>query len=193
MNNVFEYYLNQEKTYTSIFYQNIFTDKELQKIIDLGDSLSFEEAKIGEGNTSTKLRKTSLAFIPVNNENVWLFRKFSEIIVDANTKFFHFDISKIQALQYSVYNEGDFYSTHVDTQDLYYSGERKISFTLQLTNENDYEGGNLILKDKPGSSKTIRKKGTLTLFNSMLAHEVSPVTFGTRKAVVGWVLGPAFK
>ena len=35
-----------------------------------------------------------------------------------------------------------------------------------------------------------RKRGCIALFDSKTLHRVMPVTKGTRKALVGWCLGP---
>ena len=42
-------------------------------------------------------------------------------------------------------------------------------------------------------TETKRKKGTIIFFPSYTLHEVTKVTKGTRRALVGWATGPAFK
>ena len=68
---------------------------------------------------------------------------------------------------------------------------RKISFSI-LLNDN-FEGGDLELYkfgDKPDTMKM--KKNSILFFPSFILHRVTPVTSGTRKALVGWVHGPNF-
>jgi PKHD-type hydroxylase len=62
-----------------------------------------------------------------------------------------------------------------------------------LSDPEEYEGGELLLKTSAFPIKTLNKKGTIIFFPSYVLHEVTPVTKGTRKTLVGWVLGPNFK
>ena len=71
---------------------------------------------------------------------------------------------------------------------------RKLSFVLQLSDPDDYEGGNTQLIDEGGSTYFLpRKKGTMALFDSRTQHRVLKVTKGMRKSLVGWTVGPRWK
>ena len=79
---------------------------------------------------------------------------------------------------------------------MYYTaskGTRKLSFSLLLSDSDDYEGGDLLLHTQIQPTETKRKKGTIIFFPSYTLHEVTKVTKGTRCALVGWATGPAFK
>jgi predicted 2-oxoglutarate/Fe(II)-dependent dioxygenase YbiX len=61
---------------------------------------------------------------------------------------------------------------------------------VQLSDPDDYEGGNLQLLDEAGNSYIApRKRGTVILFDSRTQHRVLKVTKGTRKSLVGWCVG----
>lgn len=67
---------------------------------------------------------------------------------------------------------------------------RKLSFSLQLSGPDDYEGGNVQFIDEAGKSYFApRKRGTIVLFDSRTQHRVLKVTKGVRKSIVGWVVG----
>ena len=71
---------------------------------------------------------------------------------------------------------------------------RKLSFSIQLSDPDDYEGGNLQLLDEGGSNYLApRQRGCICLFDSRTQHRVLKVTKGTRKSIVGWVVGPRWK
>jgi PKHD-type hydroxylase len=71
---------------------------------------------------------------------------------------------------------------------------RKLSFVLQLSDPEDYEGGNLQLLDESGSTYFApRQKGTMILFDSRTQHRVLKVKKGVRKSIVGWTVGPRWK
>ena len=71
---------------------------------------------------------------------------------------------------------------------------RKLSFVLQLSDPNDYEGGNLQLLNEAGKTYIApRKRGTIILFDSRTQHRVIKVRSGVRKSLVGWTVGPRWK
>ena len=71
---------------------------------------------------------------------------------------------------------------------------RKLSFALQLSDPDDYEGGNMQCMDESGKSYfTPRKRGCMVLFDSRTPHRVLKVTKGIRKSLVGWTVGPRWK
>ena len=71
---------------------------------------------------------------------------------------------------------------------------RKLSFTLQLSDPDDYEGGNVQLINEANQNYIApRQRGTIILFDSRTQHRVLKVTKGTRRSIVGWVVGPRWK
>jgi PKHD-type hydroxylase len=70
---------------------------------------------------------------------------------------------------------------------------RKLSISIQLTDPNEYEGGELYLYDDDKGTVMDKTQGTLILFPSYVLHEVVPVTKGTRNSLVTWVTGKQFK
>lgn len=80
-------------------------------------------------------------------------------------------------------------------------GTRKLSFSVQLSPPDAYRGGDLefaLYSEGYGAhnaaqAEAARQQGTLILFPAFHLHRVSPVTEGTRDALVGWLHGPAFR
>lgn len=64
---------------------------------------------------------------------------------------------------------------------------------MQLSDEDDYVGGDLELMFGDEPQKMIRKRGTILCFPSYVLHRVTPVTEGTRYSLVAWITGPQFK
>jgi PKHD-type hydroxylase len=64
---------------------------------------------------------------------------------------------------------------------------------LQLTDPEEYEGGQTYLITSQEPFPIAKEKGSITFFPSYTLHEVKPVTKGTRKALVGWIHGPRWK
>lgn len=68
---------------------------------------------------------------------------------------------------------------------------RKLSFSIQLSDPRSYQGGDLEIFGEPLGSAP-RDQGALIVFPSYTIHRVSPVTDGSRHALVGWITGPNF-
>ena len=68
-------------------------------------------------------------------------------------------------------------------------------WTVQLSNGDDYEGGDFQLRDGTGEGldNSIYNRGSILVFPSFLLHRVTPVTSGTRKTLVAWFEGKRFK
>ena len=73
---------------------------------------------------------------------------------------------------------------------------RKLSMTVNLTNPNNYAGGNLKFdlgahagKKRFKVCEEIRPQGSIIIFPSFTYHCVTPVTRGTRYSLVLWSLG----
>ena len=119
-------------------------------------------------------------------------------------------ISQIEMLKYTAVEEedkrGDHYDWHTDAEILpnYNTPQmfvecpkftRKITVILQLSDSEDYEGGNLEVANPDGSnalaefSLAARQAGTVIVFPSYLQHRITPVTKGERKSVVMWMNG----
>ena len=121
-------------------------------------------------------------------------RDLNNFIQKANENHFGFgDIQVTEQAQFTEYPEGGFYDWHMDC-DLIMKHEppvRKISMTLVLSPETDFEGGGLELA-KPGQIMR-PKQGHAVFFASFVMHRVVPVTKGLRKSLVLWFGGEPFK
>ena len=71
---------------------------------------------------------------------------------------------------------------------------RKLSFIMQLSDPDDYEGGNVILLTEGGQKYVVpRQRGTVIIFDSRTMHCVNKVKKGLRKSLVAWAVGPRWK
>jgi len=66
---------------------------------------------------------------------------------------------------------------------------RKLSVSIQLSDPEDYEGGDLELLYGTEPQKLDRSRGALIVFPSFMLHRVTPVTRGARWSLVAWLLG----
>ena len=181
---------------------------------DMGDS------KLINDVLDKNIRKSKNTWIPTHH---WITGWLWHYVEMANRNNFLYDISYIESesMQYASYGVGEYYHWHTDssiavhykpqfqtsaresTKDDNYLKERaaiknelvrKISFSLQLSDPDDYEGGNIQFIDESNQNYIApRQKGSLIIFDSRTKHRVCKVRSGVRKSIVGWVVGPRWK
>tara|TARA_B100001250_G_scaffold191211_1_gene164313 strand:- start:270 stop:944 length:675 start_codon:yes stop_codon:yes gene_type:complete len=155
----------------------------------------YDSSGVIEGHKSdNNFRQSDIVFRQVEWVNALMFG----YIHRANYYNFGYDLSKVdyEEIQMTKYKKGDYYKKHIDfgfdRDQLAHT--RKLSSTLQLSDSNEYEGGDFILHidgfvQHESVVKVPRSKGTLIVFDSRVPHEVTPVTSGNRYSVVKWVCG----
>ena len=71
---------------------------------------------------------------------------------------------------------------------------RKITTIIQLSDTEDYKGGDLKLDvDNEDDFVIPRDKGDIVCFPSFLLHKVFPVKKGVRHSIVSWLSGDSWK
>ena len=149
-----------------------------------------------ESVEDTNIRSSFVSLLDSSDPELeWLFRECTSQVLHLNDKFFHLDIEKIESLQYGEYREtaNGHFDRHIDALRFSSGGFRKLSFSIQLSDPSEYEGGDLVLHYGPSGVVSPKEQGTLIMFPSTMLHEVTPVTRGVRRSLVGWVLGPRLK
>lgn len=181
-------------------WENGFTDDEIDKILDLGESRRINEAVVGDKKNkkiNDKIRKSKTSWIQCAPDSEWLYDKLAYIARKLNGEFFRFDLCGfVEDMQFTIYNgdEQGHYNAHIDMAgpggDM---PQRKLSLVVQLTDPDKYEGGDLQLYCGGDPEPVKKQKGLVVAFPSYLLHEVTPVTSGIRRSLVIWVGGPPFK
>ena len=199
------------KSYIVATNQPIFTPEQCDHIIRIGQGEQQQEAKVGTdtqtegdknpvkvkntGVNDKKKRITTISWIPFNRpDTVPMYKTIESWIRNINMNHFGFDgIQITEQAQYTEYPKGAFYEWHTDNDvDMRLQPPvRKISMTLLLSDENDFEGGDLEMIDDKKRPKM--KRGHAIFFASFVRHRVTPVKKGNRKSLVMWFGGPPFK
>ena len=169
-----------------------FNKEELEWINNLQELYPFQKATVvGDVNG---IRKSEIKWIHPDDKSLWVYERITQYAQQANNELWKFNLySIIDSIQYTVYYEGGgHYDWHIDIGPNLIN-HRKISITIQLSDPDDYEGGDLEIWTG-GEFKTIeRKQGCAILFPSFLMHRVTPVTKGIRKSLVLWLGGDSYK
>ena len=177
-----------------LYFTDIFKADELETINNYWDQEQIEKAGLeGEIEYEDSLRKSSVMGINAEEEYQWLFDRLTMLVHHANGQRYGFTVNGFyEPLQLAEYGEGDFFDWHLDFGPGAASN-RKFSITIQLSDEEAYEGGDLQFQINNKFIDAPRKKGTVVLFPSFVIHRVTPITKETRRSLVGWVSGPPFR
>lgn len=180
-----------------VWSDSVFTDSEIDLIHNIAAQCNLEDGSVNqEDSPNTKARRSEIAWLEPNDTTNFIFYKLSNAITELNEVFYNYDLTKMEHLQYTIYDASykGMYANHTDD---HYDADyyRKLSFTLQLNSPEEYEGGELNLyRFKLDKHMTVKKqKGLLAVFPSSTIHEVTPVTSGKRITLVGWIHGPRFR
>jgi len=169
-----------------------FNEEELGWIDNLQALYPFQVATIvGDADG---IRKSEIKWMHPDDKSFWVYEKLGQYIEQANNTLWKFNLNSIgDSIQYTVYHEGGgHYDWHVDIGPSSIN-HRKVSLTIQLSDPDEYEGGDLEIWTG-GEFKTIeRKQGCAIIFPSFLMHRVTPITKGIRRSLVLWVGGDSYK
>jgi len=178
------------------YFTNAFTNEEINKIIEIGESLpQTKGTTVGSDNTEdvSDYRISEISWIDETEETRWIYEKIADYAKIANKEMWNFDIWNFQdPLQFTkYYGDGGHYDWHVDLGPGI--SNRKLSCVLQLSSPEEYEGG--ILQMNPGGNIIEVPKGlaTICFFPSFMLHRVTPLTSGVRKSLVTWLCGANFR
>lgn len=179
-----------------VWLTNYFTAEEVDKVRQLWDEEQIIDAgvnKAGNDHQNEDLRKSRIMFLNTGKDTDWIYDKLAVACLQVNTNRFKFDITGFQTqLQLANYGEQDFFEWHMD----YGAGDisnRKLSITVQLSDPEEYEGGDLQFMINHKAVSAPKTKGTAIIFPSYAIHRVLPVTSGNRKSIVGWIAGQPYR
>ncbi len=171
-----------------------FLPHEVDQILALWDREKEEKAAVsGDEPYRDDLRKSSVVFLEPSEETHWLYERIANLGTNLNIQRYGFELQGfLQPLQLIQYEKGEFFDWHLD----FGPGEashRKLSVTVQLSDEDAYEGGDLEFKINNRTESAPRRKGTVIIFPSFILHRVTEVTAGKRNSIVGWISGPPYR
>lgn len=114
-----------------------------------------------------------------------------ELLSMTNKAFFKYDIDEDSYQGWlQTYHIDNSYQKHMDGA----PGEcRKLTAVLMLTDENEYDGGDLKIELPPFIESIPRGLGTVCIFPGWALHWVTPVTRGSRQTINLGVWGPAWR
>jgi len=177
----------------------IFSPEQCQDIINMGHQQKQEEAQVGrkdrkEGAYDTKKRITTISWIPFKAMPD-MYRIIERTMNQVNGNHFGYEGMVISEMaQFTEYPKGGFYDWHMDAEVncQYEPPVRKISMTILLSPQTEFEGGDLEFMSE-GNKPPQLLQGQAIFFCSLIRHRVAKVKKGMRRSLVMWFGGPPFK
>lgn len=176
------------------FWDSVIPEEEVNNIIKICETFDEQYGTVFADDdmaVSNQVRRSKIRWAndSVLRSILWSF------IQDANRNAFDVDVVEYADIQYTEYHgdESGKYDEHIDVNwgaDIPY--DRKLSITVQLSDPDDYTGGDFTIQncDLPAG---LKNKGSVLVFPSYLVHGVSPVQTGIRKSLVAWFEGPRWR
>ncbi len=185
---------------TNVYVNELFTDEQCEQIVASAKAEAWTDGGVGGhggvGNVSKvpAVRSVSEQYLPIQSNGFPLNQIMFEIN-RLNSVGWNFDLTGFVSddmpylMRYTA-DRKDHYDWHIDVG-YNKNASRKIGFSIQLSNPDDYAGGELEFLKVDLSHTDPRQRGVIVAFPAFRAHRVLPMTEGTRYVVVGWVHGPA--
>lgn len=194
-----KYFLTEQRNNVNhlnyYYFLDAFTKDEIIKIREIGDKTPKMKGTTAayDNETVSDYRISEVAWLNDSEETRWLFEKMADYCKIANKEMWNFDIWGYQdGFQYTVYyGNGGHYDWHADLGPGI--SNRKISCVLQLSDPEEYEGGELEVNPGGQVIKVPKGLGTLCFFPSFLLHRVTPLSSGVRRSLVNWFCGANFR
>ena len=184
-------------------YRGVFGIRQCERIVRIGEGLPRSEGEVSSGfseGSDQLTRRAGISWMDPGPDHYWIFEKLARVVARAN-RYYQFDLTGFtEDAQFTRYEDkGAFYDWHQDGLE----GElsmRKLSLVVQLTDPDEYEGGDLeffSLSSDPELGAAwrddLRLQGSVSVFPSFEHHRVTPMVRGSRHSLVCWVGGPPFR
>lgn len=175
--------------------QGVLSEKELKTIIQEKEMYKDKAHKAMITSITGKVKgfynenkRLSDIYFPLSTEAKKSFNLIQSLIIEqyAGSKL---NVGCLSEFQYVRYPIGGKFEWHHDEVQKFDRNNRLrgLTFSLNLSNESEYEGGNLEIKLSKNKVISLnRKKGSYIIFPSFLTHRVNTVQSGIREAIVVW-------
>ena len=145
----------------------------------------WEDGKKTAGSYASKV-KNNLQL----NRNSELSKKYAELIkrkILSNPLIKSFALPKlIHGIMFTKSQKDMHYGRHVDNPFMS-TGRSDLSFTISLTHQDSYEGGELLIETINSENKFKLNAGEIIIYPSTYLHSVEEIKNGERIVCIGWI------
>ena len=165
----------------------LLIEEELEIIKDNLDRQNdlWENGKKTAGSHASKVKENLQL-----NRNSEVSKKYSQLIkkkLISNSLIKSFALPKIiHGIMFTKSLKNMHYGRHIDNPFMS-SGRSDLSFTISLTNKDDYQGGELVIETMNSEKELKLDAGEIIIYPSTYLHAVKDVKDGERLVCVGWI------
>lgn len=184
-------------------WQSHLSPESCREIIQKALVIPPQEAVVGFDKNIRKedsFRRSRVRWVDRRAEEwSWIVSLIEHTVRVSNRDVFGFDLEYLHEIQFTEYDSSykGMYHWHEDLEWLSPKPyHRKLSFILQLSHPQAYEGGQIefqIPDQTTPEPAGLTKQGSILIFPSFIKHRVTPVTKGKRYSLVAWYEGPPFR
>jgi PKHD-type hydroxylase len=168
-----------------------FTVEECARIVVLGEAVGLAPATVYGGSApqvDTKVRDVATSHHPRTEATAWLHDRLDALFAEAAAALGVAVAPMTEPLQILRYDEGGHFRTWHSDAGLDARDRRLLSVSVELSPLADHDGGDLEIAPSVLGRRTLEQGGA-RFFLSRALHHVTPVTRGTRWALVNWTGG----
>ena len=170
-----------------ITYNNVIDLNTAQRLINYANSES--SGLHTRGSKHPEMCDANFKTCLINDTNDLIYKKLDDIWI----KFINENkpnITFIEPYEIKIYSTGDKFNYHHDGYGSVFSKiDRKINLIIQLSDKNDYKGGELYV----GPYMCSKEFGCAIFFPAHYFHKISEIKSGTRVSLIGHAWGPTIR
>lgn len=187
--------MNGEWCYATAHFSKEYCDNILEK----AKNIPFEEATLGEESKTVdnQFRRSDVKWL-YPQEFKQLYDDVWRLQIEINKSWFGFHVDNLEYMQLARY-DGNVQGEYKRHKDVFWvtdkPGHRKLSAVIQLTDPDEYEGGDLNFFEcsEYPNPQEIRQQGTVIFFPSFIDHQANQVLRGIRHSIAIWFEGPKWR
>jgi len=172
----------------------VLTDEECEEIIRFGTANLETAFTQGDkkGNRKHRIaswlkRKSQVSWVDAGSDLDPLMNRLVNTLLAVSRDEYFVNLDYVESIQFTRYDGGlARYGWHMDSSDKGTAASRIMSATVELSDPNDYVGGNLKINIGGKNWVAEKERGRMIIFPSAFPHKVTPVLTGTRHSLVLW-------
>ena len=168
---------------------SVFTSEECEELIALALAEEGSYEVLVDENDSDKSIRSVTVYTLTQKKYPGLWERLQTIFEGSNS--WRFEWSVIRSVQILRFKQGDHKSRSMDWSSA--TPRRKISMVLQLSEPDEYEGGDVVLSAGHTDNVIPTNIGFATLWASYVPNHVTPITDGERWCLAAWAEGEPYR
>jgi PKHD-type hydroxylase len=166
-----------------------FAAAECDRLVALADAAAMVPGAVYAGAgyaPDPAIRQVETSFHPRGAKTDWIYERLDALFAEAAAAFGLAVGPMSEPLQLMRYGVGSHFQAWHSDAGYDRQSERRISVSVELSDKADHDGGDLeIMPSLLGRAHPLPRGGA-RFFRSQAPHRVTPVTRGTRYALVNW-------